>query len=516
MSSMQGANDEPSEDASYQKQYILPTGPAGMFGLSDNSAPATLNTQQNGYWPPGIGWHGGGQSLNANGMAPATKQLSGGDASFMAAFAFEHGTPFDMESSIPQIQGLDTLLSASEVTHVRDLLAVTLPEMGKMLQLARDEAAAARTEAREAIDRAKQVEAMYTAHLVQRESSAGVTRTPKKAIGSRNHDLENIVHKKIISMLGLKYAGRKATAYHLPDPPTDSAELLIPAENEAATWTPIWTKSIADSEYNQAFIERADKLLVDAEANIADDKRVYLAVEEDRRMHAVVTYFNHLCGNYQIQQDPEVLKVVSQKKAADAELKRRNRAAADLHAAAEQVEKDLAEHLQVPLDEVRGVASLVHAEWLDHLHKDYGNATFKDWNERKRKAGGGVQTAWEACRLCWKSLFLRKIYLLLAKKQHESRNTETTDGLVTTRVTFIFPGLHVNAIDDPRSPLARAGGFPWHKCVSDAWISRHQGKMVFKDDDVRVVPVLGIDIPDGMFTKEDQLWLEVDDLDVTA
>ena len=139
-------------------------------------------------------------------------------------------------------------------------------------------------------------------------------------------------------------------------------------------------------------------------------------------------------------------------------------AAAEFAAVAKQVELELARSLGVAIEQVRGIDQLVCPEWVDHLHKDEGDATVDEWDARKLSAGGGVQAAWEARRLRWKSQFvskhgehsrsqkfnlhlmaqIRRVHLLLLKKQRELKASNKTAG-----GTFVFPGLHVNAINSP-------------------------------------------------------------------
>ena len=123
-------------------------------------------------------------------------------------------------------------------------------------------------------------------------------------------------------MLGLTYNGRGK--YTVPDFPEDTRELVIPAEGEAMTWTPIWTKAITESEYNSAFIDRAQKLLVNAEEHLPVEQvrrlwslqrwnrthlqvpqQVFLALSASERRIAVIRYFQTLADSYKNQKDPE-------------------------------------------------------------------------------------------------------------------------------------------------------------------------------------------------------------------
>ena len=49
--------------------------------------------------------------------------------------------------------------------------------------------------------------------------------------------------------------------------------------------------------------------------------------------------------------------------------------------------------------------------------------------------------------------------------------------------------------------------------MSTAWIDRQLYEQCWRDDDFQLVPILAVDIPDSMFSDEDLLWLEEDELD---
>ena len=91
--------------------------------------------------------------------------------------------------------------------------------------------------------------------------------------------------------------------------------------------------------------------------------------------------------------------------------------------------------------------------------------------------------------------------MLLHKTSLDARRAESSGAAAT----FTFPGLPINAIDGgpPRKEL------PWRKCVNTAWINRQPHGQCWREDDIQLVPILAIDIPDSMFNDEDLLWLEV-------
>ena len=98
--------------------------------------------------------------------------------------------------------------------------------------------------------------------------------------------LQEVVHKKMINMLGIRYTGRRpgGGGYTLPDFP-DPESLVIPAVDDLSPWTPVWTMTITGSEYNTAYIERADLLLSDAEQTLPEDKVSALAMVTRKRSH---------------------------------------------------------------------------------------------------------------------------------------------------------------------------------------------------------------------------------------
>lgn len=95
--------------------------------------------------------------------------------------------------------------------------------------------------------------------------------------------------------------------------------------------------------------------------------------------------------------------------------------------------------------------------------------------------------------------------MLLHKTSLDARRAESA----ASGGTFTFPGLHVNAIDE--APPERE--LPWRQCVSTAWINRFPLKRSSRDNDVQLVPILDVIIPDSMFSEGDLLWLEEDNLD---
>ncbi|TFY66603.1 hypothetical protein EVG20_g4491 [Dentipellis fragilis] len=80
-------------------------------------------------------------------------------------------------------------------------------------------------------------------------------------------------------------------------------------------------------------------------------------------------------------------------------------------------------------------------------------------------------------------------------------------------VTFTFPGLSINALDDFPSPKK----LPYRRCISDAWLACNYNPEKMKstpfEADDPALPILRVDIPDDIFDAEDMLWLEEDDLD---
>ncbi|EPS98633.1 hypothetical protein FOMPIDRAFT_1017531 [Fomitopsis schrenkii] len=311
-------------------------------------------------------------------------------------------------------------------------------------------AAAACEQATEANRKVLDIEEWRSVLASERESSIGPIRTEpeEKTRAARKVALEDTVHQKMISMLGI----------------------------------------------------RVDTLLTDMEQHVPEEKRVYLAASVKSRQGAIKTYFGTLAKAFSRGRDPSLQAKYEESIEDHREFRRRERQSQDLLSAAKRVEEDLARHLGRPVDEV---------QWLDELHSDCGAVDLAEWDARKREAGGGVQQAWEARCLRWKSMFLRKVLLLLLKKVRDDHKGKGAHGS-----TFIFPGLHANAIDSapPSDKL------PWRRCVSEAWITRNssQGEWAFKDDDADKVPILAVDIPDDLFTDEDRLWLEEDELDVSA
>ncbi|EPS97091.1 hypothetical protein FOMPIDRAFT_93854 [Fomitopsis schrenkii] len=395
-------------------------------------------------------------------------------------------------------------LSASEVSQLQ-LLIAQWSHLRERVDSAFSTATAACEQATEANRKVLDIEEWRSERASERESSIGPIRTEpeEKTRAARKVALEDTVHQKMISMLGIRYVGKRGV-YDLPEPPPAPQ---VPPEDEASVWTPEWTKKLKYSPYNRAFLARVDTLLTDMEQHIPEEKRVYLAASVKSRQGAIKTYFGTLAKAFCRGRDPSLQAKYEESIEDHREFRRRERQSQDLLSAAKRVEEDIAHHLGRPVGEVCGIAALIQVQWLDELHSDCGAVDLAEWDARKREAGGGVQQAWEARRLRWKSMFLRKILLLLLKKVHEDQKGKAAHGS-----TFIFPGLHANTIDTapPSDKL------PWRRCVSQAWITRNQADWAFKDDDVDKVPILAVDIPDDLFTDEDRLWLEEDKLDTSA
>ncbi|EPT05064.1 hypothetical protein FOMPIDRAFT_1013850, partial [Fomitopsis schrenkii] len=156
-----------------------------------------------------------------------------------------NGAPFVQSGNTALFaHGAATTTAAAEVPSLMPSGAVsptTWPQLVGAVQKASADASAARAEAAKATERVKNLEAKLEALDSQREPSIGPAPTPKKtSCVLRNTKLENRIHQKLLSMLGLTYKGRGK--YTVPDFPADISDLAIPDESEAATWTPIWTK----------------------------------------------------------------------------------------------------------------------------------------------------------------------------------------------------------------------------------------------------------------------------------
>ncbi|TFY72246.1 hypothetical protein EVG20_g749 [Dentipellis fragilis] len=227
-----------------------------------------------------------------------------------------------------------------------------LPQLLNETKDARSEAEAAKAEAaaaRAEAAAARNVAARLESRLEQQESSVGPQRVhrqhPNRA--PRNTDIEDLTHRKVASALGIAYKGR-SKKLDLPDiVPEDN--LVEPPDNQLGPWMYNWTKPIT-FPYNYRCCERIVKFLKSDKEHVSENDRVFLLLPNDRQWYSVSRYLETLSKQYREKIDHEKQVKATDRRVGLTRRRRRKEMAKKMHAAAPDVEKQIAEALGIAPD----------------------------------------------------------------------------------------------------------------------------------------------------------------------